>query len=76
MRPEGSINHLAEYLLRMPFSLQKMHWNETTKTVLYRSRKHWNTKRNFEIFPATDFLAAAVEHIPPKSQQTVRYYGL
>ncbi len=39
--------HLAEYLLRMPFSLQKMHWNETSKTVIYRSRKHWNTKRNF-----------------------------
>jgi hypothetical protein len=23
-----------------------------------------------------DFLAATVEHIPPKGQQTVRYYGL
>lgn len=68
--------HLAEYLLRMPFSLQKIHWNETSNSVIYRSRKHWRTKRNFEVFPVSDFLAAAVQHIPPKGQQTVRYYGL
>jgi hypothetical protein len=46
-------------LLRAPFSLQKIHWNPATKTVIYRSRRSWNTKRNFEVFPATDFLAAA-----------------
>lgn len=67
---------LAEYLLRAPFSLQKIHWNPATKTVIYRSRRSWNTKRNFEVFPATDFLAAVIEHIPPKSQHTIRYYGL
>jgi len=55
----------------MPFSLQKMHWNESSKTVIYRSRKHWRTKRNFEVFQATDFIAAAVQHIPPKGQQTL-----
>ncbi|MBC7979743.1 MAG: hypothetical protein H7Y36_04180 [Armatimonadetes bacterium] len=31
---------LAEYLLRHPFSLQKITWNETTKTVIYRSKRH------------------------------------
>jgi hypothetical protein len=67
---------LAEYLLRAPFSLQKIHWNPVTQTVIYRSRRSWNTKRNFEVFPATDFLAAVIEHIPPKSQHTIRYYGL
>ena len=67
---------LAEYLLRAPFSLQKMTWNPDIKTVIYRSRRSWHTKRNFEVFKATDFLAAAIEHIPPKGQQTIRYYGL
>ena len=67
---------LAEYLLRAPFSLHKIHWNPATQTVIYRSRRSWNTKRNFEVFPATDFLAAVIEHIPPKSQHTIRYYGL
>ncbi len=67
---------LAEYLLRAPFSLEKITWNETTRTVLYRSKRNWRTKRNFEVFSASDFLAAAIEHIPPKNQQTIRYYGL
>jgi hypothetical protein len=67
---------LAEYLLRAPFSLEKITWNETTRKVIYRSKRSWHTKRNFQVFDATDFLAAAVEHIPPKGQQTVRYYGL
>ncbi len=80
---------LAEYLLRAPFSLEKITWNETTRKVIYRSKRSWHTKRNpstplgalslskgFQVFTATDFLAAAVEHIPPKHQQTVRYYGL
>ncbi len=65
-----------QYLLRAPFSLQKITWNPDTKTVIYRSRRNWHTKRNFEVFKATDFLGAAIEHIPPKGQQTIRYYGL
>jgi hypothetical protein len=67
---------LAQYLLRAHFSLQKITWNPDTKTVIYRSRRSWHTKRNFEVFKATDFLAAAIEHIPPKGQQTIRYYGI
>jgi hypothetical protein len=67
---------LAEYLLRAPFSLEKITWKKETATVIYRSKRSWNTKRNFEVFSATDFIAAAVDHIPPKNQHTVRYYGL
>jgi hypothetical protein len=67
---------LAQYLLRHPFSLQKITWNATSKTVIYRSKRHHNTKRNFEIFKAPDFIAAALLHLPPKGQQTVRYYGV
>ena len=67
---------LAEYLLRHPFSLQKITWNATTQTIIYRSKHHHTTKRNFEIFKASDFLAAVIDHVPPKSKHTVRYYGL
>jgi hypothetical protein len=67
---------LAEYLLRHPFALQKITWNATTKTVIYRSKRHHTTKRNFEIFKAPYFIAASLLHLPPKGQQTVRYYGL
>jgi hypothetical protein len=65
-----------QYLLRHPFSLQKITWNAASKTVIYRSKRHHTTKRNFEIFKAPDFIAAALLHLPPKGQQTVRYYGL
>jgi hypothetical protein len=67
---------LSEYLLRAPFSLQKMSWNAQTRTVLYRSSRSWITKRNFELFSGPDFIAALAEHIPPKGFQTLRYYGL
>ena len=60
---------LAEYLLRHPFPLQKITWNASTQTVIYRSKRHYNTKRNFEIFKAPDFIAAALLHLPPKGQQ-------
>jgi hypothetical protein len=56
---------LAQYLLRHPFSLQKITWNATTKTVIYRSKRHHNIKRNFQIFKAADFIAAAR---PPSAQ--------
>jgi hypothetical protein len=62
---------------RLPrLSFQKITWNASTQTVIYRSKRHYNTKRNFEIFKAPDFIAAALLHLPPKGQQTVRYYGV
>ena len=67
---------IADYLLRHPFSLQKITWNATSKTVIYRSKRHHATKRNFEIFKAPDFIAAALLYLPPKGQHTVRYYGV
>jgi len=66
---------LGEYLLRAPFSLEKIHWNESSQKVIYRSKRSWHTKQNFQVFTAPDFIAVVVEHIPPKGQQTVRYYG-
>ena len=58
------ISHQID-LLRAPFSLQKITWNPDTKTVIYRSRRNSRTKRNFEVFKATDFLGAAIEPIHP-----------
>ncbi len=43
---------LAEYLLRAPFSLEKITYNADAGSVLYRSERHWRTKRNFEVFSA------------------------
>ena len=34
---------LAEYLLRAPFSLEKITWVEKTRRVIYRSSRSWRT---------------------------------
>ena len=66
---------LAEYLLRAPFSLDKITYNADSGSVLYRSERHWRTKRNFEVFSAPQFIAALLAQIPPKGVPQVRYYG-
>ena len=43
-----------------------MVYNAQNSTVLYRSRMHAKTKRNFEIFSAEEFIAAITQHIPDK----------
>ena len=43
--------------------------------MIYRSRLNAKINRNFEVFTATDFLAAITQHILDKGAQMVRYYG-
>ena len=83
------LKRVAQYIIRNPFSEQKMTYNEENGTVIYRSRTrpavamgrqgrrrmHAKTKRNFEVFSAEDFIAAITQHIPEKGFQMVRYYG-
>ena len=56
------LKRVAQYIIRNPFSEQKMTYNEENGTVIYRSRMHAKTKRNFEIFSAEDFIAAITQH--------------
>src|SRR5713226_81576 len=41
----------AQYILRSPFSQEKMTYWQDSKTVLYRSKMKPGTKNNFAIFP-------------------------
>jgi len=66
---------LAEYLLRAPFSLEKITYNAAAGSVLYRSERHWRTRRNFEVFSAREFISALLSHLPAKGVPQVRYYG-
>jgi hypothetical protein len=36
---------------------------------------HGKNKKNFQVFPVLDFIAAITQHIPEQSFQLVRYYG-
>ena len=72
---KAQLEDLAQYILRNPFSVEKMTMEAPADMVIYRSRLNAKINRNFEIFTATDFLAAITQHIPDKGAQMVRYYG-
>jgi hypothetical protein len=61
---------LAQYIIRNPFSLEKIRYIEKSGTVIYRSgMSHGKSKKNFQIFNAEEFIATITQHIPDKSFQ-------
>jgi hypothetical protein len=66
---------LAQYMLRAPFSLEKMTYDQDSGTVLYRSRMHKTLKRNFQIMHGADWLVQLCSHIPDRFEHLVRYAG-
>ena len=72
---KADLEDLAQYILRNPFSVEKITMEQPGDIVIYRSRPNAKINRNFEVFTPTDFLAAITQHIPDKGVQMVRYYG-
>ncbi|MBC2594639.1 transposase [Ruficoccus amylovorans] len=70
-----ALERLAQYILRNPFSLDKMTYLPESGEVIYRSRRNYATKRYWERFDGPAFIAAMVRHIPAPRQHLVRYYG-
>jgi len=66
---------LAQYMLRAPFSLEKMSYEPVSGTVIYRSRMHKTLKRNFQVMHGADWLAQLCRHIPDRFEHLVRYAG-
>jgi hypothetical protein len=66
---------LAQYILRNPFSVEKMMLKSEKGAIIYHSQFNVRIKRNFEVFKPLDFLATITQHIPNKGAQTVHYYG-
>ncbi len=52
-----------------------MRYHAKSHTVIYRTKMHRVLKRNFEVFPVLDWIAAVTAHIPNKGEHLVRYYG-
>ena len=57
---------LCQYVLRNPFSVEKMTLESPTDTIIYRSKLNPKINRNFEVFDPVDFLAVLSQHIPDK----------
>ncbi len=66
---------VAEYTLRSPFSQQKMRYHAKSRSMVYRAKMRPVLKRNFEVFPVLDWLAALTAHIPNPGDHVVRYHG-
>ena len=74
-RDAAARRRLAQYMLRAPFSLEKMSYDPETCTVIYRSRMHKTLKRNFQIMHGADWLVQLCAHIPDRFEHLVRYAG-
>ena len=74
-RDAAGRRRLAQYMLRAPFSLEKMSYDPVSGTVIYRSRMHKTLKRNFQIMSGADWLVQLCRHIPDRFEHLVRYAG-
>jgi len=75
-RQREDLERLAQYIIRNPFSVEKMYPDSTTGTIIYHSGMNPKIRRNFEIFTPCDVIAAITQHILGKRLQLARYYGL
>jgi hypothetical protein len=66
---------LARYMIRNPFSLEKMEYKAKQGMVVYRSKHHATLKRNFQIMPGAAWLKLLLQHVPDRGEHLVRYYG-
>lgn len=70
------LERLAQYIIRNPFSVEKMQVNQPDGNVIYRSAMNERLHRNFEVFGPCDFIllrsssygeqVAAITPCPPK----------
>ena len=71
-RERKDMERLGQYIIRNPFSVEKMRATEpgpasASGSILYRSGMNKKIGRNFEVFTPCDFIAAITQHIPDKS---------
>ena len=65
------MENLARYIIRAPFSQERMIYIRDESKVLYQSKDAKETKN----FDALEWLAAMCSHVPNRGEQMVRYYG-
>ena len=67
---------LSEYISRAPFSLERMSFNESSETVVYKGEHfHPTLARNFDVSEPLEWIARITSHIPRKGAKQVIYYG-
>ena len=67
---------LSEYTSRAPFSLERMSFNENSKTVVYKGEHfHPTLARSFGVKDPLEWIARITSHIPRKGAKQIIYYG-
>ncbi|MHC4083537.1 MAG: IS91 family transposase [Planctomycetota bacterium] len=83
------LQRLGQYLLRCPFSLQRLIKVTDQGQVLYLAEKRAcrrfptpasphlfnGVSRNFQVFDPLDFIAEVTQHVPQPRKHLVRYFG-
>jgi hypothetical protein len=71
---ELGLERLARYLIRVPVSLQRLHYLPETKQVLYQA-KPGHDREDTEILDPMEFVARVLTHIPDPHRHTIHYFG-
>ena len=85
----AAIERLTQYIVRCPFSLDRVVKATDDGKVVYKTEKPGcfpfpklgderlarGTSRNFELFDPLDFIAEITQHIPDQGMQLIRYFG-
>ena len=76
---KGSLERLARYILRPPFSLERMRWGGEGKIRYRRKGGHegcaYDAAGQVEEIEPDELLARVIMHIPEPRRHLVRYYG-
>ena len=70
-KEEEAMENLARYIIRAPFSQERMQYLDQQGTVVYTS-KGGETTKNFHVL---EWLANLCSHMPNRGEEMVRYYG-
>ena len=69
------IERMARYLLHAPLNLDRLHFDQDSGTVAYRSKHRRRTNSLGTTYDPLDFLARLLMHVPEPRLHTVRYTG-
>jgi len=69
------IGQMLRYIAKPFFAQSKIIMEDGAERVLYKGDWHHPTKRNFEYFSFTDFIAAVSAHVPNHRQKYKNFYG-
>ena len=71
----NSILQLARYSARAPVALDRLHYDARKQQVTLRSDKRQGPTAGTHVFPALEFLARLLAHVPDSSERLTRAYG-